>query len=260
MTLGDHLRELRARVLKSTLAILAGSVVGWMYYDEIFNFVAAPMKTVIAEAEARGSVAALTINDVSGAFTLQIKVALIVGVIVACPIWIYQLWRFITPGLHRRERGWMYGFIAVAVPLFLAGVVLAYEILPGALRILYGFTPETVSNLPTVDTYMSFFFRMILVFGVGFLTPLVLVALNIFNILTGRRLLSWWRFIIFGVFIFAAVATPTADPINLMILAAPILVLVAAALAFCFINDRRRARNSDEPDYAAWADDETSPL
>ncbi|NQU36847.1 MAG: twin-arginine translocase subunit TatC [Actinobacteria bacterium] len=260
MSLADHLRELRSRFLKSALAVFLGAIVGWIYYQQIFDFLSDPINQVVAEARAQGRDVTLTITDVAGAFTLQLKVAAVTGLILASPVWIYQFWRFVTPGLHRHEKRWAYGFVAIAVPLFLAGVVMAYVVLPGALQILFDFTPDSVANFLPVDTYLSFFIRLILVFGLGFLTPLIIVGLNLMGVLTGRTLLKWWRFIIFGVFLFAAVATPTADPFNLLLLATPILILVGAALAFCFINDRRRAKKAGESEFAQWGDDETSPL
>jgi len=261
MTLTDHLYELRSRLFKSVLAFLVGATVGWIYYDPIFRFLSAPVDQVVQQARMNGQDVQLTITDITGAFTLQLQVAAIVGLILASPVWIYQLWRFITPGLHKNERKYAIGFAAVAVPLFLFGVVMAYVVLPGALGILFSFTPQNVANMQPVDAYLAFFSRMVIVFGVSFLTPLIIVALNMFGILTGKKLLSWWRFIIFGVFVFAAVATPTADPFNLCLLAAPILILVGAALVFCFINDKRRARKAPvDDDYSKWADDETSPL
>ena len=189
------------------------------------------------------------------------QVAAITGVVLASPVWLYQLWRFVTPGLHSHERRWGIAFVAVATPLFLLGTALAYLVLPIGLEILLGFTPENVENIVSVDRYLSFFLRTVIVFGVGFLTPLFIVALNFAGILTGKRLVSWWRWIIFIVFIFAAVATPTGDPINLALLAGPILFLVAIAVGIALLNDRRRAkRGLCEPDYQEWADDEASPL
>ena len=260
MSLPEHLRELRSRILKSALAVVIGSVIGWVYYQPIFAFISKPMEDVVRQAQSEGRNVQLTITDVAGAFTLQIQVALITGIIIASPVWIYQLWRFITPGLHKHERRYAIAFAVIAVPLFLSGVVMSYLVMPGALRLLFGFTPQTVANFPQVDTYLSFFTRMLIVFGVGFLTPLLLISLNVFGVLTGKKLASWWRFIIFGVFLFGAIATPTGDPINLCLLSLPILVLVGAALVFCFLNDKRRARKNPEADYSQWADDETSPL
>ncbi len=260
MSLADHLRELRARLLKSALAITLGAIIGWIFYDQIFDILSEPVNEVIAKAQAEGREIQLTITEITGAFTLRIKVAVLAGVVLASPVWIYQLWRFVTPGLKRKEKKWTVVFLALAVPLFLGGVVMAYLIMPAALGVLFNFTPETVANYQPVDAYLSFFVRLVVVFGVGFLTPLLIVALNMLGILSGKTLLSAWRWIIFGILVFGAVATPTGDPINLALLVAPILLLVGLALAFCFINDRRRARKRPRIDYAQWGDDELSPL
>lgn len=260
MTLPEHLRELRSRVLKSALAIIAGSIVGWIYYQDIFAILREPIDQVVANAQNQGQDVKLVITGVAQAFTLQVKVSAVFGVIVSSPVWIYQFWRFVTPGLHKNEKRWTIAFVGIAVPLFLGGVALAYYVLPKGLELLFGFTPDNVANYLPVDTYLSFFTRMVVVFGVGFLAPLILVALNLVGVLSGKKLLSSWRIIIFSVFVFAAVATPTGDPITMLELAAPILLMVMLALAFCFINDRRRARRDPESDYSVWSDDETSPL
>ncbi len=259
MPLADHLRELRRRLVISLIAITAGSVVGWIYYVPIFEFISHPIEQVVAEAAAQGRDVKLVMAGVADAFMLQVKVAVMTGLMLASPVWLYQLWAFVTPGLHPKERRWVYVFAAVSVPLFLGGVALAYVVMPKGLEVLLGFTPENVGNYLPVDRYLSFFLRMVLVFGVGFLTPLFIVGLNVMGILTGKRLAAAWRYIIFAVFIFAAVATPTGDPVNMMLLATPILVLVGAAVLFCLINDRRRARRG-EPDYESWDDDEISPI
>lgn len=260
MPLGNHLRELRARVLRSVLAIIIGTIIGWIYYDQIFELLAQPITHVVDQARAEGRDVQLVISGVAQAFTLKLQIASLAGVIIASPIWIYQLWRFVTPGLKPQERRWSMIFVVLAVPLFLLGVVLSYLVLPRALEVLFEFTPDGVANYLGIDTYLSFFTRVVLIFGVGFLTPLLIVGLNIFGVLTGKTLLSWWRVIIFGVFVFAAIATPTGDPVTMLQLALPILILVSIALGFCFLNDRRRARNSTEPDYDQWDDNELSPI
>ncbi|MEI2641384.1 MAG: twin-arginine translocase subunit TatC [Candidatus Nanopelagicales bacterium] len=259
MPLADHLRELRRRLVISIIAIAAGSVVGWIYYTQIFDVIARPIEQVVAEAAAEGRDVRLVMSGVADAFMLQVKIAAMTGLVLASPVWLYQLWAFVTPGLHPRERRWVYVLVGVSVPLFLAGVALAYAVMPKGLEVLLGFTPENVGNYLPVDRYLSFFLRMILVFGVGFLTPLFIVGLNIVGILSGKRLAAAWRYIIFAVFVFAAVATPTGDPVNMMLLATPILLLVVAAVAFCLLNDRRRARKG-EPDYEQWDDDQVSPI
>lgn len=259
MPLADHLRELRRRLVISMIAIAAGSVVGWIYYVQIFDVISRPIEQVVAAAAADGRDVKLVMSGVADAFMLQVKIAVMTGLVIASPVWIYQLWAFVTPGLHPKERRWVYLFAAISVPLFLGGVALAYLVMPKGLEVLLGFTPENVGNYLPVDKYLSFFLRMILVFGVGFLTPLFLVGLNVMGILTGKRLAAAWRYIIFAVFVFAAVATPTGDPVNMMLLATPILVLVGGAVVFCLLNDRRRARRG-EPDYQDWDDDEVSPI
>lgn len=260
MSLADHLRELRNRLVKSLIAIGIGMVIGWVFFDPIYAFLSEPINSVIAEARAQGRDIQVVVLGITDPFTLKLKIAGTVGLVLAAPVWLYQLWRFITPGLHKHERRTAYLFAAAAFPLFLAGVALAYIFLPKGLDLLFGFTPQNVSNYVEVSRYLSFFLRTALVFGLGFLTPLVLVALNLVGVLSGKRLASWWRGIVFGVFVFAAVATPSGDPITLMALGLPILALVGAAIAFCFLNDRRRRLNGAEPDYDTWNDDETSPL
>jgi sec-independent protein translocase protein TatC len=261
MPLTEHLRELRSRLLKSAIAVVLGMIVGWIAYPTIFDLLSQPFEGAVAQAQAEGRDVTLALTGVTDPFVLQLQVAAIAGLILSAPVWLYQLWRFVTPGLHKHEKRWGIAFVAVAFPLFLAGTVLAYMVLPIGLEILLGFTPENVENIVSVDRYLSFFLRTVVVFGVGFLTPLLIVTLNFAGILSGKRLLSWWRWIIFTVFIFAAVATPTGDPINLILLAGPILLLVVIAVGIALLNDRRRARKGlAQPDYQAWDDDETSPL
>jgi len=260
MPLREHLRELRRRLVISLLAIAIGAVVGWIYYVQIFDIISRPIQDVVAQAAAEGRDVRLVVSGVTDAFMLQVKVAVMAGLVLASPVWIYQLWAFVTPGLHPRERRWVYVFVALSVPLFLAGVVLAYVLMPKGLEVLLGFTPQNVGNYLPVDRYLSFFLRMVVVFGIGFLTPLFIVGLNMVGILSGKRLASAWRYIIFGVFVFAAVATPTGDPITMMLLATPVLLLVGGAVVFSLLNDRRRRRNGAEPDYEQWQDDEVSPI
>ena len=262
MPLADHLRELRNRLVKSAIAIAAGMTVGWYFYPQIFNWLSAPFTGVIDQARAQGHIVTLALTGVADPFVLQLQIAAVAGLVIAAPVWLYQLWRFVTPGLHSHEKRWAVGFALVATPLFLAGAFLAYNVLPFALQLLFGFTPDNVENIVSVDKYLSFFLRTILVFGAGFLVPLLLVLLNFAGVLSGRVLLGWWRWIIIIVAIFAAVATPPGDPINMTLLGAPILVLVFVAIGVCLLNDRRRARRKsrDGTDYSGLSDDEASPL
>jgi sec-independent protein translocase protein TatC len=179
--------------------------------------------------------------------------------LVTSPIWIYQLWRFITPGLYRKEKLRAYLFASVATPLFISGAVLAYIFLPIGLQLLFGFTPLGVGNYVPVDRYLSFFLRMVLVFGISFLTPLFIVMLNIFDMLEAKAITSRWRLVILITFSFSAIATPTGDPVNMTLLAAPVLLLISVATFIAWLNDKRRARKRKEDPVQGLSDDEASP-
>lgn len=258
MPLTEHLRELRTRLVRSAIAIGIGMVVGWLEYPTLFGWLRRPFDEVVAQRHQENIVLAL--NGVADPFTLQIQVAAVAGVVIASPIWLYQLWRFITPGLHRHERRWSLAFVGTAVPLMAAGAFLAYTVMPIGLQVLFGFTPQGVDNIISVDRYLSFFFRMLLIFGVGFLVPLVIVVMNLAGLVRGRTLLRAWRGIILGTMLFGAVATPTGDPVNLMLLTGPILLLLFAAIGVGLLNDRRRRKRGTLVDYDEWGDDEASAI
>jgi sec-independent protein translocase protein TatC len=162
--------------------------------------------------------------------------------------------------LHRRERKYTYVFFVTAVPLFLAGIAAAYALLPKTFAILLSFTPEQADNLVSLDEYLSFMIRFLLVFGAAFELPVILILLNLVGVLSARKLRSWWRPSVFLIFVFSAVATPTPDPFSMIVLAVPMILLFAVAVAITTLVDRRRLARSGEPDYDALADDEISPL
>lgn len=254
MPLAEHLRELRSRIIKSLIAIAVGMTMAWIWYARLFAILRKPFDTVM------GDTATLALTGVADPFTLQIQVSAVGGVVLASPVWLYQLWRFITPGLLRNERRWTAIFIVIAVPLMGLGVWLAYTVMPIGLQVLFGFTPEGVQNIVGVDRYLGFFFRMLLVFGVGFLTPFILVLLNFADLVRGRTLIKSWRGIVMGTMVFGAVATPTGDPVNLLLLSGPILVLMFGAIGIALLNDRRRRRKGLLLDFDQWDDNEQSPI
>jgi sec-independent protein translocase protein TatC len=213
--------------------------VGWVYYDRIIDFLAAPICDL---RHAKTSCGTLYINGVLGPLNLQLKVALTVGVVLAAPIWLYQLWAYLAPGLHRREKRWAVIFTATATPLFAAGSYLSYLILPQAIKILLGFTPGALNNLIKFDDYLDFVLRMILVFGLSFELPLILIALSLANLLTVKRMLAWWRGAVFSIFLFTAIFTPTGDPLTMTLLAAPLIVLYFVAIFVSWIIERRRRK------------------
>jgi sec-independent protein translocase protein TatC len=258
MPLMDHLRELRTRLLISVASLVPGVILGWIFYDELAAFLAAPMCDVDVEGNVGGGCGPLVITGLLGPFNLQVKVALAAGLFLASPVWLYQLWAFVTPGLHGNERRWTVGFLATGLPLFFAGAAVCYWILPRATALLLGFTPEDVGTIVDFNEFLSIVMRLMLVFGLAFEAPVFIVMLNLVGVLPARKLVGWWRQILLGVFLFSAVATPTGDPFTMTALALPLCILILLAYIVCRFNDSRRG--SRDIDYADLADDETSPL
>jgi len=259
MSLQEHLRELRTRLFKASVSIVIGTVIAWVFYPQIFEILSQPVNAIVEQAQANGRDVRLVLGGVADAFVLQIKVSVVTSMLVTAPLWIYQLWRFITPGLYRKEKLRAYLFAGVATPLFISGAVLAYIFLPVGLNILFGFTPLGVGNYVPVDRYLSFFLRMVLVFGISFLAPLFIVMLNLFDVLEAKAITSRWRLVVLIVFAFAAIATPTGDPVNMTLLAVPVLLLISIATGIAWVNDRRRARSRAEDPVLGLSDDEASP-
>ena len=255
MSLGDHLRELRRRFVISAAAIAVGSVLGWVEYDWLFTQIMAPLRKLAAE---RGGLVNINFGGITQPFTVQLQVALFVGVIVASPVWLFQVWGFIVPGLTKREKRTTMAFVGAAVPLFLAGCFLATKVVPMAVEILLGFTPQGAANLPDAALYLMFVTRFILAFGLAFLLPVFLVGLNVAHVLPARIMLKGWRIAVILIFVFAAMMTPTPDAWTMLILALPMVGLFYAAVGVSFLLDRRRARQ--QPDWTNLADDEASPL
>ncbi len=243
MPLIDHLRELRRRVVKSSIAVMVGFAFGWVLYNPIITKLAEPVCDLKkAQAEGADSCGSLYINGVLGPLNLQIKVALLTGVIVMAPIWLYQLWAFIAPALHRKEKRNSVAFFAAATPFFAAGATLGYFILPVAIRVLFGFTPDALSNLVKFDDYLDFVMRIILLFGIAFELPVFLVTFNAIGFLSGMAILRPWRAWIFGITLFIAGFTPSADPLSMLLLAVPLISLYFMAGGIALLNDRRRAK------------------
>ncbi len=260
MSLAEHLRELRRRLTISIATIFVGFVVGFIFYEDISRLLTEPYTSSVEKlAKEQGVESNAVINGVATPFLLQVKVALVAGIVLASPVWLYQIWAFILPGLHRNERKWTYIFMAIAGPLFLAGVALGYYVLPKGLAVLIGFTPESVTNLVDLNGYLVFILRILLVFGVSFEIPLFVILLNLAGVLRARQLARWRSWIVFGTFIFAAVATPSTDPITMLFLALPMTLLFLLSEVIARVIDRRRGRDS-EPDYADYDDDTASPI
>ena len=201
MPLLDHLRELRNRVVKMALALVAGMTAGFVFFNQAWHVIERPLCATAIRGHSGCrtlGVNQLVLNGPLDPFYLRVKVALIVGVILSSPIWLYQIWAFVAPGLHAREKRWSYIFLGAAIPLFGIGITLCYLSLGRSLHYLLGLTPGGVQNLIQVDQYLSFVMAMMLAFGLAFEVPLLLVMLNLAGVLTHERFRKWRRVLIFG--------------------------------------------------------------
>jgi sec-independent protein translocase protein TatC len=237
MTLGSHLRELRKRLSWSAGFILVGTVAGWFFFDPVFRILQQPL---IQLTEERGIEAVVNFGTVVSAFDLRLQLSIFLGILVTAPIWLYNLWAFIAPGLKAKERKYSLGFIFAATPLFLTGTTLAWISLPGFVIALVGFTPEGSSNVISAAEYVLFAIRILLIFGLAFVMPVVLVLMNMAGIVTGRGILNSWRIAILIICVVSALATPVAEPLSMFLLVAPLTALYFSAVGVAMLNDRRK--------------------
>ena len=255
MALSDHLRELRARLLRSVIVVAVCFGIALFFYDQLSDLIRVPYDDAVERLEGKVDTR-IVVNDVTGPLLLQLKLCGVVAVIVSSPYWLYQIWAFILPGLHPGERKWSRIFAAIAGPLFFAGVATAYFVLPKAIEVLIGFTPADATNLVDFGRFFSFLTRMLLVFGISFEIPLFVVMLNLAGVVSGKALGRYRPWIVILTFVFAAVATPSTDPFSMLFLAVPMLLLFGIAEIIARLVDRARGRNEADQ----WADDEASPL
>ena len=259
MPLMDHLRELRNRVVKIALVVVVGAGVAWGFYNSIWSFIQRPYCQAIGGCNTHIFGRSLVLNGVTDGFYLHIKVSIIAAVVITSPIWLYQLWAFIAPGLHSREKRWTYLFMGTAVPLFALGCFFAFLAMSRGLKFFIGMSGGQLTNLFTADTYIGYWVAIIIGFGLCFEVPLFLVILNLARVITHERFKKWRKVIIFLVFVFAGIASPSPDPLTMLLLGGVVVALVEVAEVIIFFNDRRYARL--HPDLnAGLADNELSPI
>ena len=256
MTLVEHIRELRKRLMRACLAILVGAILGYLVAPRIQVYLTDPYCHVLLANNPGTGKCQFNMTGPLDQFMLNLKIALYAGLVIAAPVWLYQLWAFIAPGLHKRERRYGYAFAAVATPLFAAGFWLGFILVSRSMQWFLSMS-TTLTFTVNLDGYFDFVTGVMLLFGVGFEFPMVVAMLNFAGLVSAKKLLSWWRVAIFLMFLFAALVTPTPDPFNMTILALCMAVLYFAAVGVAFLNDRRRARKNA---YANLNDDEVSPL
>lgn len=239
MPLLEHLLELRKRFILIAVGLVVGAVLGWFAYDPLLAALQAPLE---AASETTGAVVTLNFTGLTSALDIKIRAALFLSVFLTSPWWLYQVWAFVTPGLTSRERRFAVTFVAAATPLFVGGGLVAWFVLPHAVEILAGFVPEGSSNFNNAQEYLTFVMQLVLAFGLAFMSPVVLVVLNLAGIVTGRALLGAWRWAVLIAFTFAAVMTPTPDALTMILVALPVCALYFAAVGLALLHDRRVER------------------
>ncbi|WP_026310752.1 twin-arginine translocase subunit TatC [Parafrankia elaeagni] len=263
MPLTEHLRELRNRLAKALIAFAVASIVCFIVEPDIFQWLIEPYCAL--PADKRGDLdgdgsCTLYFFGILDAFTIRLKISMLAGAVFSAPIWLYQLWSFVTPGLHRHERRWSLSFVCASLVLFAVGGLFSYLTLETGLNLLLGFGGDGLVSVLDGSKYLSYVIAMLLVFGLSFEIPLLVTMLNLAGLVTTAKLRSWRRAEIFLVFVFAAVVTPSQDPFTMLALGLPMIVLYEVALVIGWVNDRRKARRGDTSPYADLADDEASPL
>jgi sec-independent protein translocase protein TatC len=240
MTLTEHLSELRARIIRSALAVTIGMVVVIAFYDQVLDFLLAPYRDLCEQKGLSFCDPELYTFTPTEGLSTRLRVGMYGGIIIALPVLLWQLWRFIVPALHAKERRLAVPFVLSSLVLFFIGGTLAYITVDRALNFLISWAGEDVSQRFSVSSYVSLIGLMIFAFGAGFLLPVLLVFLQLANIVRPGQLLAAWRYATVGIFVLAAVITPSGDPITLLMLAGPMLVLYFVAVLIGWLLVRRR--------------------
>ncbi|MDQ4212846.1 twin-arginine translocase subunit TatC [Microbacterium capsulatum] len=244
MSLGGHLLELRRRLVIAALALVIAMVVAFLITDPIISFITDPIRQV---AKARGDdFAALNFGTVTAAFDMRMRIAFAIGIFLSAPVWLWQIWAFIMPGLTRKEIKYTLGFVGAAVPLFFAGCYVGVLVMPHIIELMWGFTPKGAVNFYAAQDYYDFVFKLMIVIGVSFIIPVFLVALNLAGIMSGRGILKAWRIAVLIACVFAALATPAADIVSMLLLAGILIVLFFAAAFLSMLFDRRKRKRDKE--------------
>ncbi|MBO1029905.1 twin-arginine translocase subunit TatC [Tessaracoccus sp. SD287] len=243
MALVDHLRELRYRVIMSFIAFVAIFIVALvieMNWHWFYDAITYPLNTAKAGYEARtGQEVLVTTEGIMGGFTLAMKIAAIASLILTCPVWIWHLWKFIMPGLLENEKKYSTRFMGSAIPLFLMGVAMGFLVMPKGFEVMMTFNPPDTTQINEMNDYLTFELHMLLIFGLSFLLPVVLVALNLLGVVTGKQLSKMRTVAIFVCFVFGAIATPSTDPFSMLALSLPMAIMYVIAEVICRSRDKR---------------------
>jgi sec-independent protein translocase protein TatC len=242
MTLGAHLVELRKRLTIAAVSILVASVGSWFLVPYVYNQLFIPVSDA---ALATHRNVALNFQELTSPFDIQIQLAVTIGIVISSPVWLYQIWAFIVPGLKRKERRYVYGFLGSAIPLFLVGCVAGWLLLPHLVQILTSFAPSKSTSFISTDDYVNFVTKLVIAVGIGFVMPVFLVLLNFVGIMSAKTILKGWRIAVLIIFVFAAIVTPSIDIVDMFILAVPMIGLYFLAYLVARLHDRNVARRMD---------------
>lgn len=237
MPLADHLGEVRRRLVRATVALTVGIVVGFLLSDEILDVLRDPVSRI---AESRNS--SLNYETVTGAFDLRLRIALHAGLVFSSPVWIAELFGFVTPGLTRRERRRVHGFAAAAIPLFVAGCAFGFVVFPVVVETLTGFASTSDSTILTASYYVDFVMKLVVAVGLAFVLPVVVVMLNVLGLLPAARIRRGWRVAVVLITLFSALVTPAADVFSMFLIAAPMSILFLGAVVVAHLHERRLRR------------------
>lgn len=238
MPLIEHLLELRRRLMWAALAVLAGAVAGWFVSEWVLTLLSEPLRQA-----GDGRLASLNFPSITSAFDVRFEIAVVSGIIIASPVWLYQIFAFLTPAFTRSEKKYVFGFFFSAVPLFLAGCGAGFLVIPHIVTLMVNLAVGGAS-LIDAKSYLDFALRLMLAIGVAFVLPVFLVLLNFAGVITGKAILKAWRIAILVITLFTAVATPSADVLSMILLAIPMVALYFAAVGVTLVHDKRLAKRN----------------
>ncbi|WP_235994547.1 twin-arginine translocase subunit TatC [Nonomuraea montanisoli] len=255
MPLMEHLRELRNRLLIAIAAVAVGMVIGWIVSGPVWEVLKEPYCSTLQAKQLTGH-CSLTYNSIFASFFITLKVSLLVGMVLSSPVWLYQIWAFVTPALYRTEKRYTLTFLALAIPLFAFGAAVSYMIMDTALAFLLSFSLDDTVAAISIDDYLDYVLIMLVIFGVSFELPLLLAFLNVIGVVSHATVAKHRRLVIFLMFVFGAVITPGGDPLSMMALATPMIILFLAAELFMYLREKRQPQS----EFAGLSDDEASTL
>jgi sec-independent protein translocase protein TatC len=237
MSLGQHLVELRNRAMIAAAGVLVAAIGGWFLQPFVWDAMSAPIHAIAAQRNA-------TINypNLTAAFDLRMQLSIYLGIIISSPLWLYEIFAFLTPGLTGREKRYVFGFFFTAIPLFLGGCVFGWYVTPHIVQLFTSFAPSQDATILNASDYFSFILKLVIAVGIAFVSPVFLVLLNMVGVLSAQSIIKAWRWAILAAIVFAALATPSTDIVSMMLLAVPLIVLYFAAWTVTWLHDRRAAR------------------